>query len=499
VGRQIVRVNGVDLCVEAFGDAGDPAILLIGGAGASMDWWDEEFCRRLAAGSRYIVRYDHRDTGESVVFPPGAPAYTQDDLVEDAVGVLDACGVPVAHVVGISMGGDIAQRLGVLHPDRVASLTLMATSPGPVPDLPPTAEHLRAHLAEAPDVDLSDPETAIAHLVAQERLFAGELPFDEVRVRRTAARVVHRSVDLAASLTNHMLAEAGAPVRGRLGEIVAPALVVHGTADPLFPLGHGAALAAEIPGARLLPVPGMGHHVPPPSVWDLVVPAILEHTDGDWERQADLLAARSLAAGEPTRWFEQLYTVGRSGAVQMPWARGHPHPLLRRWTDERAPHGTGRRAVVVGCGLGADAEHVAALGFSTVAFDISPTAVDVARARFPRSPVRYVVADLLDLPPDWVATFDLVVEVYTVQALPDPPRRRAIGEVAGLVAPGGALVVVAAAHDEDRARPGGPPWPLTRAEIDAFATRGLTAVDVERVAGRGDPAVHRWLAEFRKG
>jgi pimeloyl-ACP methyl ester carboxylesterase/SAM-dependent methyltransferase len=494
--ERLVRVNGVELAVQSFGVPADPPVLLIAGAGASMDWWDEDLCRRLAAGSRYVIRYDHRDTGRSVTSPPGAPDYTQDDLLADAVGVLDASGSFSAHVVGISMGGYLAQRMAVRHPDRVASLTLIATSPGGPsdPDLPPMAEHLRRPLALP---DPAEPGAVVTHLVEAMRRFAGELPFDEDRVRRTAERVVARSVDIAGS-TNHMLAAAGEPVRERLAQVVAPTLVVHGTADPLFPFGHAEALAAEIPGARLLPVPGMGHEVPPPDVWDLVVPAILEHTAGDWEQQANRLASRSLAAGDATGWFDQLYSAGRAGAVQMPWSREHPHPLLQRWAREEAVDGAGLRAVVVGCGLGADAEHLAALGYATVAFDVSATAVDVARGRYPGSPVQYAVADLLELPPDWSGAFDLVVEVYTVQALPEPLRRRATAAVAGLVAPGGTLVVVAAARDEASAPPDGPPWPLTRPEVEAFAVGRLAAVRIEHIADEDDPTGGRWLAQFRR-
>jgi SAM-dependent methyltransferase len=238
----------------------------------------------------------------------------------------------------------------------------------------------------------------------------------------------------------------------------------------------------------------VGRSVSPPASVVLRNDSAVEE---DWEQRADLLAARSLAAGDATGWFEQLYAAGRAGSVAMPWSREHPHPLLASWTRERALDGTGLRAVVVGCGLGADAEHVAALGYDTLAFDVSSTGVELARGRHPGTVVRYVVADLLALPPDWTAAFDLVVEVYTVQALPEPPRRRAVGEVAGLVAPGGTLLVVAAARGEADPDPDGPPWPLTRAEVEAFAEDRLTAVRIDRVPDREDPAVGRWLAEFR--
>src|SRR3954451_21612429 len=103
--RRLLRVRGIELCAETFGDPDDPAVLLVAGAAASMLWWDEGWCAALAAGGRYVVRYDHRDTGRSTTDPAGAPTYTGRDLVEDAVGVLDVLGIGRAHLVGISMGG----------------------------------------------------------------------------------------------------------------------------------------------------------------------------------------------------------------------------------------------------------------------------------------------------------------------------------------------------------------------------------------------------------
>ena len=127
--ERIVQANGVGLCIEAFGDPADPAILLISGATASMDWWEDEFCERLAAGPRFVVRYDNRDSGRSVAYEPGEPLYTGSDLVADAVGLLDTLGLARVHLVGISMGGGIAQHVALDHADRVASLTLISTTP----------------------------------------------------------------------------------------------------------------------------------------------------------------------------------------------------------------------------------------------------------------------------------------------------------------------------------------------------------------------------------
>jgi pimeloyl-ACP methyl ester carboxylesterase len=274
----MVLANGVELCVQAFGDPESPPILLIGGAASSMDWWEDEFCERLASGPRFVIRYDLRDTGQSVSYEPGAPQYSGRDLVADAVGVLDALGIAGAHVIGISMGGGIAQRLALDHADRVASLTLIATSPGG-PDLPPMSEELAPHFAEpAPEPDWSDRAAVIDYIVEDLRPYAGRFPIDETRLRALAGRIVDRTVNIASSMTNHWILDDGDPVRPRLSELSAPTLVLHGTEDPLFPYGHAEALAAEIPGARLLPLEGMGHEVPPRPVWDQFVAAILDHT-----------------------------------------------------------------------------------------------------------------------------------------------------------------------------------------------------------------------------
>jgi SAM-dependent methyltransferase len=211
----------------------------------------------------------------------------------------------------------------------------------------------------------------------------------------------------------------------------------------------------------------------------------------DWESEAQALAARALADGEPTAWFDRLYAAGRRGDVPIPWDRAEPNALLVRWAAGRS--GAGRRAVVVGCGLGRDSEFVAGLGYATTAFDVSETAVSVVQQRFSSSPVRYVVADLLNLPAGW--SFDLVVESFTVQALPVSERARATAAVSGLVAPGGSLVVIAGIREDGEELPEGPPWPLTRAEVDRFGLGGLRAVAVRRVAA-SDPAGDRWLAEF---
>ena len=279
--------------MQSFGDPADPALLLIHGMAAAMDWWEDDFCRRLVGGGHFVIRYDHRDTGQSTCSPPGAPDYTGRDLADDGLAVLDTLGVTSAHVVGQSMGGALAQVIALDHPDRVRSLTLIATSPvGRLPEgteLPPMSDELAATFAaeaEAPAVsdpsDPSDPfdpadrDAEVDRLVDSFRPYAGSRPSDEAGLRAVAERVVDRSRSLASG-GNHALVDGGAEPTRALGELTVPTLVVHGTEDPLFPLPHGEALARLIPGAQLLVLDRTGHELPR-STWDTVLPALLAHT-----------------------------------------------------------------------------------------------------------------------------------------------------------------------------------------------------------------------------
>jgi pimeloyl-ACP methyl ester carboxylesterase len=277
---EIVHANGVNLCVDSIGDPSDPPILLIMGSGASMDWWEDEFCERLAAGGRFVVRYDHRDTGRSVSYEPGAPGYTGDDLIDDVVGLLDALDIPRAHLVGMSMGGAIAQVVALDHPERVASLTLISTSPaGPDDDLPGMSpETVAAFKVDTPD--WSDREAVIDYMVHLERVCASRSqPFDEPSFREICARAFDRTVNIESMTTNHNLLEGGARWRERLPELDLPTLVIHGTDDPVLPYPHGEALANEIPGAGLLTLEATGHELPR-RTWDVAAPAILEVSSG---------------------------------------------------------------------------------------------------------------------------------------------------------------------------------------------------------------------------
>lgn len=278
--EHVVEAYGVELCTEPFGDPADPPVLLVMGTGASMLWWEEDFCRLLAGRGRFVIRYDHRDTGRSSTSPPGRPGYTGADLVEDAVRVLDGYDIPAAHVVGVSAGGAFAQLLALDFPTRVRSLVLISTSPALPGEraLPPATQRYREFLATA-DVSWSDEESVVEYLVGYARMLAGvERPFDDAAARDLVRRDVARARDIAAS-ENHGVVEDGGKSRPPLSAIAVPTLVIHGTADPMFPLEHSEALAAEIPGASLLTLRGAGHGVERAD-WETIVAAIATHTAG---------------------------------------------------------------------------------------------------------------------------------------------------------------------------------------------------------------------------
>lgn len=192
--------------------------------------------------------------------------------------------------------------------------------------------------------------------------------------------------------------------------------------------------------------------------------------------------------------FEAMYIAAAEGREVLRWDRGGPHPLIDEWARDVC--GAGRRAMIVGCGFGTDAELFAQRGFDVVAFDVSPTAIAAARQRFAQSSVDYHVANLLDAPSQWNQAFDLVVESLTVQSMPTAFHAHAIANISRMVAPGGTLLVVAKARDCTAGSVDGPPWPLTHAEIEDFASHGLEIIAIDNVRSQDVPA--HWRAEFHR-
>lgn len=207
------------------------------------------------------------------------------------------------------------------------------------------------------------------------------------------------------------------------------------------------------------------------------------------------LAAESLEAGEPLAWFEKLYKTASGDAAAIPWADLNVNPNLGSWLKTQSAAKVSQRALVVGCGLGDDSEAVAELGFEVTAFDISPTCIEWCRERFPNSRTKYEVGDVFELPEHWRSSFDLVLEIYTLQVLPPDLRLRAMDRIAECVAPQGTLLVITRGRDplDD---PGKMPWPLVRSELARFVEQGLREVRFEDYVEEEDPPVRRFRAEY---
>jgi pimeloyl-ACP methyl ester carboxylesterase len=273
-----VESRALRLWAERFGDPVDPPVLLISGSMAQGINWPDALVDRLVAGGRQVIRYDHRDTGQSDSVDFDAKPYTLADLAWDALAVLDGFGIEAAHLVGASMGGILAQGLASLQPERVLTVTALgSTSIEDWDDLPPPDEAFLRKLKDAESLPRETAEQRVeADLVNYEAMNGTELPFDRAVARDVAERYFARAKDWTKA-ANHHRARGERP--DHLPVITAPTLVIAGTADPIFAVAHSAAIAARIPGARLVEVPGMGHHLYSPGLPEQVADLILEHTD----------------------------------------------------------------------------------------------------------------------------------------------------------------------------------------------------------------------------
>lgn len=224
-------------------------------------------------------------------------------------------------------------------------------------------------------------------------------------------------------------------------------------------------------------------------------------TDGDkTQARARLrqLATESIATGDPTGWFERLYRGAEGNTEAIPWAHLTANALLIEWLTREQVRGEGKSALIVGCGLGDDAEAMARYGFTVTAFDISPEAVAWCKRRFPGSQVRYAVANALELPDEWSGRFDLIIEIYTLQSLPEMALRQQVAaNLARCVAANGSLLVICGGRDQDD-EPGSMPWPLTRAELAMFGRMGLQEVSFEDLLGKEAPFFRHFRVHYHK-
>ena len=224
----------------------------------------------------------------------------------------------------------------------------------------------------------------------------------------------------------------------------------------------------------------------------------MDQRERDLRIEASRAGRRAAAEGNVTSWFDPLYRAAREADApgDVPWVDQRPNRFFVQWLDRERPAPC--RACVVGCGLGDDAEELAGRGFDVVAFDIAPTAVDWCRERHPDSAVDYAVADFHALPPAWRGAFDLVVEVYNVQALPLGERARSAAAVASLLAPGGRLVAICRGRPDDETDPQGPPWPFSAGEMGLFAGGGVVQESLETIDDPDDEGVTRLRGVYRR-
>ncbi|MFX0205697.1 MAG: alpha/beta fold hydrolase [Candidatus Hodarchaeota archaeon] len=285
-----VKINGIEITYDTFGDSRAPPMLLVMGLGAQMTMWDETFCKEIAANGYWVIRFDNRDVGLSTKFDDaGIPdlmemmmkvqqgesveaPYTLLDMANDAIGLLDALKIETAHVVGASMGGMIAQTIAIHYPERVCTLISIMSSTSN-PELPqPQPEAISILITPPP----SDRAEHIEESVKIWRFLNGELPFDEEFVRKRSALAFDRSYypmgtgrQLAAILASGSRKE-------ELNNVKAPTLVIHGDADPLVHVEGGKETAEVIPGAKLLIIEGMGHSIPAAAA-PRIIEAIINH------------------------------------------------------------------------------------------------------------------------------------------------------------------------------------------------------------------------------
>jgi pimeloyl-ACP methyl ester carboxylesterase len=276
--EKILKINNVEICTESFGNPKDPAVLLIMGAMSSLDWWDEDFCLRIADQGRFVIRYDHRDLGRSTIYEPGTSNYTITDMADDAVGVLDAYSIAQAHIVGMSLGGMIGQILALRYPERIFTLTLIASSVfgTEMEKLPPMDQSILDHHAKSASIDWSNREAVIPYLADGWKTLAGSKPFEQERIYRLAEREADRAKQLS-SRFNHAMLQGGGEYYDRMGEISVPVLIIHGTEDPALPYEHGLALTKSIPHAELVPLDGSGHEIHSED-WDQIIDSIINHS-----------------------------------------------------------------------------------------------------------------------------------------------------------------------------------------------------------------------------
>ncbi len=290
--EQIIRVNGLDIWCESFGNPKHPALLLIMGGGCQGIMWPKDFCQQLSEKEFFVIRYDHRDIGLSSGVDFNQNPYDLGDLAKDAIGILDYFQIEKAYIVGSSMGGAIAQLIGVHYPQRAHTLILMSTSsdlsitldsfegkPNPSTLSKPSEKYVKwaqtiiANKAETIEQKLDQ------DLEGWKVLNGSIVEFDE-KLYRDLLALQFKRLNHPEGISHQLLAmrSSSEKIKQAGGFIHIPTIIIHGTEDPIFPLDHGQALSHLINGSKLLVINGMGH-ILNPHFYDQIIDCIKEARD----------------------------------------------------------------------------------------------------------------------------------------------------------------------------------------------------------------------------
>lgn len=271
---KIVQHQNISLFTQSFGNKRNPAVVLIAGATVSMLFWDSEFCQKLADKGVFVIRYDFRDTGQSTSVPEGEASYDIVDFAEDLVAIIDAYEIPAAHLVGISLGGMIAQIVAIKLPERVKSLCLFSTMPWgdsdiPVPEMDPRILDFHAKAAE---IDWENEDKVIHYLLEGSHLMSGKKPLNVLRAENYL-RESYRRANNFRSQFNHASISGGMEYYNQLDKINVPVLVIHGTEDIICHFQNAISLMQKIKGQNLVVLEGTGHELHEED-WNLIINSI---------------------------------------------------------------------------------------------------------------------------------------------------------------------------------------------------------------------------------
>lgn len=277
--EKVVIDSAISLYTESFGNTANEPIILVMGAMSSGVWWPDEFCSQLADMGRYVIRYDHRDTGKSTSYEPGQAPYSVEELADDVIRVIDGYSMDVAHLVGMSLGGYLSQLVTLKYPQCVKSLTVISSEclAETDPDMPPFDPAIIEYHQRAESLDWSDRDAVVDYQVGAWRINSGTAhAFDAEKIKRISELNFDRTPNILTTF-NHTTLGGGERWLGRLNEIAVSTLIIHGTVDPVLPYVHGLALKNAIRGSKILTLEGTGHELHHED-WPKIMHAIKEQT-----------------------------------------------------------------------------------------------------------------------------------------------------------------------------------------------------------------------------